>query len=128
MPRRVFLSTNQAAATPSATTAAIGKPPSTPMITEEIASPTSPPGPPRIISAIPWQAISEPIVTASDCRPNNVTSQPLMQPTAVAQDLDTDTQLERRPQNKATLQADWTPIDKLHLSATALFVGAWHDI
>jgi vitamin B12 transporter len=46
----------------------------------------------------------------------------------IAQDLDTDTDLERRPQNKATLQADWIPIDKLHLSATALFVGAWHDI
>jgi vitamin B12 transporter len=46
----------------------------------------------------------------------------------IAQDLDTDTDLERRPQNKATLQADWIPIDKLHLPATALFVGAWHDI
>jgi vitamin B12 transporter len=34
----------------------------------------------------------------------------------------------RRPLNKATLQADWKPLDKLHLSATLLYVSGWLDV
>ena len=45
----------------------------------------------------------------------------------IARDLITNTELERRPKNKATLQANWTPIDKLHLSGTILYVGPWLD-
>ena len=43
-------------------------------------------------------------------------------------DLDTDQQLLRRPMNKASFQANWTPIDKLQLSATVLYVGPWLDV
>ncbi len=46
----------------------------------------------------------------------------------IAQDLITDTELARRPKNKATLQANWTPADKLHLSGTILYVSSWSDI
>ena len=46
----------------------------------------------------------------------------------IAQDLITNKELARRPKNKATLQANWTPMDKLHLSGTILYVGPWSDI
>ena len=46
----------------------------------------------------------------------------------IARNLITNTELARRPKNKATLQANWTPMDKLHLSGTLLYVGAWSDI
>jgi vitamin B12 transporter len=36
-------------------------------------------------------------------------------------------QLLRRPRNKASLTAAWTPIDPLTLSATVLYVGEWID-
>ena len=44
------------------------------------------------------------------------------------QNLDTGVKLPRRPKDKVTLQATWTPIDRLQLSATALFINAWQDI
>jgi vitamin B12 transporter len=46
----------------------------------------------------------------------------------MAQDLDTNSELPRRPKNKATLQANWTPLDKVHLSGTILYVSSWTDI
>jgi vitamin B12 transporter len=46
----------------------------------------------------------------------------------MAQDQDTGSDLPRRPKHKATLQTDWTPIDKLHLSGTILYVSSWADI
>ncbi len=46
----------------------------------------------------------------------------------IAQDLITGAELPRRPKNKATLQANWTPMDKLHLSGTVLYVSSWSDI
>jgi len=36
--------------------------------------------------------------------------------------------LLRRPNNKASLSAIWTPIDRLSLSTTILYVGSWVDI
>ena len=36
--------------------------------------------------------------------------------------------LMRRPGNKASLSAIWTPIDRLSLSTTVLYVGSWVDI
>ena len=46
----------------------------------------------------------------------------------MAQDLDTGTELPRRPKNKATFQTNWTPLDKLHFSATVLYISSWTDI
>lgn len=40
----------------------------------------------------------------------------------------TGLELMRRPRNKASLSANWTPIDRLSLSATVLYVGSWVDI
>jgi vitamin B12 transporter len=42
-------------------------------------------------------------------------------------DADTGLELLRRPRNKASIQAWWTPTDQLQLSATFLYVGAWVD-
>jgi vitamin B12 transporter len=46
----------------------------------------------------------------------------------MAQDLDTGEELPRRPKNKVTFQTNWTPMDKLRLSATILYVSPWTDI
>ncbi len=46
----------------------------------------------------------------------------------IAKDLIANSELPRRPRDKATLQADWTPIDKVHLSGTVLYVSSWTDI
>jgi vitamin B12 transporter len=40
----------------------------------------------------------------------------------------TGLELTRRPRNKASLSAIWTPIDRLSLSTTVLYVGSWVDI
>jgi vitamin B12 transporter len=40
----------------------------------------------------------------------------------------TGLELTRRPRNKASLSAIWTPIDRLSLSTTILYVGSWVDI
>jgi vitamin B12 transporter len=42
-------------------------------------------------------------------------------------DRTTNLQLLRRPRNKASFTAAWTPIDPLTLSATVLYVGEWID-
>jgi vitamin B12 transporter len=39
----------------------------------------------------------------------------------------TDQALVRRPKNKASLTATWSPLDKLRLTATLLYVGSWWD-
>lgn len=46
----------------------------------------------------------------------------------MAQDLDANTELPRRPKNKVTFQTNWTPLDKLHFSGTILYVSDWTDI
>jgi vitamin B12 transporter len=43
-------------------------------------------------------------------------------------DQTTGLELMRRPRNKASLSAIWTPVDRLSLSATVLYVGSWVDI
>lgn len=45
----------------------------------------------------------------------------------IAKDEDEGQELLRRPRHKASLQANWSPIDQLHISATLLFVGSWVD-
>lgn len=45
-----------------------------------------------------------------------------------ARDATTGLELLRRPRNKASITAVWTPIDPLVLSATVLHVGSWADI
>jgi outer membrane cobalamin receptor len=45
-----------------------------------------------------------------------------------AVDARTDQQLLRRPRNKASVSAIFTPIERLTLSTTALFVGEWADV
>jgi len=45
-----------------------------------------------------------------------------------ARDATTGLELLRRPRNKASVTAVWTPIDPLVLSATILHVGPWVDI
>jgi len=44
-----------------------------------------------------------------------------------ANGIDASSLLERRPVNKATLQANWTPVNWLHVSGTALYVSSWLD-
>ncbi|OCC05550.1 hypothetical protein BA190_08715 [Labrys sp. WJW] len=45
----------------------------------------------------------------------------------IAKNEDKNQELIRRPRHKASLQANWSPVDALHLSATLLFVGSWID-
>ena len=45
-----------------------------------------------------------------------------------ARDLDTDTELLRRPRDKYTFTASWQPIDKLTISPTVIYLGRWLDI
>jgi vitamin B12 transporter len=45
-----------------------------------------------------------------------------------AVDARTDQQLLRRPRNKASVSAIWTPVERLTLTTTALFVGEWADV
>jgi vitamin B12 transporter len=40
----------------------------------------------------------------------------------------TEEQLLRRPRNKASVSAIWTPIERLTVTTTALFVGEWADV
>jgi vitamin B12 transporter len=44
-----------------------------------------------------------------------------------AGDPDASGLLERRPVNKASVQVNWNPMDKLHLSGTFLYVSGWLD-
>jgi vitamin B12 transporter len=46
----------------------------------------------------------------------------------IARDLIADIDLARRPRDKATLQGNWTPFDKFHLSGTLLYVSSWLDV
>ncbi|UYO39695.1 TonB-dependent receptor [Rhodopseudomonas palustris] len=39
----------------------------------------------------------------------------------------TEKQLSRRPRNKASLSASWTPTDQWRVSGTVLYVGEWFD-
>jgi len=43
-------------------------------------------------------------------------------------DASTNEQLLRRPRNKVSVSAIWTPIERLTVTTTALFVGEWADI
>ncbi len=45
-----------------------------------------------------------------------------------ARDLDTDTELLRRPRDKYAVTASWQPIDKLTISPTVIYLGRWLDI
>jgi vitamin B12 transporter len=45
-----------------------------------------------------------------------------------AKDLDTDTELLRRPRHKYSVTADWRPTDKLTVSPTLIYLGHWLDI
>jgi len=45
-----------------------------------------------------------------------------------AKDLDTDTELLRRPRHKYSVSADWRPTDKLTISPTLIYLGHWLDI
>jgi vitamin B12 transporter len=45
-----------------------------------------------------------------------------------AKDLDTDTELLRRPRHKYALTATWQPIDKLTISPTVIYLGRLLDI
>ncbi|HYA07290.1 MAG TPA: TonB-dependent receptor, partial [Xanthobacteraceae bacterium] len=45
-----------------------------------------------------------------------------------AKDLDTDTELLRRPRHKYTVTADWRPTEKLTISPTVIYLGHWLDI
>ena len=45
----------------------------------------------------------------------------------VARSDNTGSELLRRPKNKASLDADWTPIDPLTLTGEILRVGTWLD-
>jgi len=45
-----------------------------------------------------------------------------------AVDAKTDEQLLRRPRNKASVAAVWTPNERLTVTTTALFVGEWADV
>lgn len=45
-----------------------------------------------------------------------------------ALDLDTNTELLRRPRDKYSATATWQPIDKLSISPTVIYLGPWLDI
>jgi vitamin B12 transporter len=45
-----------------------------------------------------------------------------------ARNLDTDTELLRRPRDKYTLATVWQPTDKLAISPTVIYLGHWLDI
>lgn len=45
-----------------------------------------------------------------------------------AKDLDTDTELLRRPRHKYSATATWQPIDRLTISPTVIYLGRWLDI
>ena len=45
-----------------------------------------------------------------------------------ARNLDTDTELLRRPRHKYTLATTWQPTDKLTISPTVIYLGRWLDI